>query len=224
VKELHKFDDIFHRVDAMEEKFLRAIRELPAKVVSKILDHIQVNGAVPISAGQVQTLVTSLEARLLEAIANQARILQPAQQNQDQLPDVDPDTFTPWLWGGVFHRVPEFWRLPVEGISISMLWSLWWGGIPANRIRPLRRLRGTGTDLCDKNDRGYLTRCRYVMNWPTKAATAQDMLPNGVTEISLLTVPQMYSLFVKLFTYMCTRVHPELNADEIVDRRMHSYP
>ena len=78
--------------------------------------------------------------------------------------------------------------------------------------------------MCDKNDRGYLTRGRYVMNWLAKAATAQDMLSNGVTEISLLTAPQRYSLFVKLFTYMCTRVHPELNADEIVDRRMHSYP
>ena len=97
VKELHKFDGLFHRVNAMEEKFLGAIRELPTKVVSEILDHIQVNGAFPISAGQVQTLVTSLEAPLLEAIANQARILQPDQQNQDQLPDVDPDTFTPWL-------------------------------------------------------------------------------------------------------------------------------
>ena len=66
------------------------------------------DGAVPISAGQVQTLVTSLEARLLEDIANQARILQPAQHDQDQLPVVDPDTFAPWLWGGDFHMVPEF--------------------------------------------------------------------------------------------------------------------
>jgi len=57
-----------------------------------------VDGAVPISAGQVQTLVTSLEARLLEDIANQARILQPAQHDQDQLPVVDPDTFAPWLF------------------------------------------------------------------------------------------------------------------------------
>ena len=149
---------------------------------------------------------------------NQAKILQPVHQNQDQLPDVDPDTFTPWLWGGGFHIVPEFWRLPVEGISISMFWSLWWGGIPVNKIRPLRRLRGT--DLCDKNDRPYLSKGRYVMNWLTKAATTQQMLPNGVTEIRLLTVPQRDSLFVQLFTYMCTRVHPELNADEIVDRRV----
>ena len=93
VKELHKFDELFHRVGAMEEKFLGVIRELPTKVVSKILDHIQVNGAVSISAGKVQTLVTSLEARLLEAIANQARLLQPAQQSKpaktSQLPDVD---------------------------------------------------------------------------------------------------------------------------------------
>ena len=99
-----------------------------------------------------------------------------------------------------------------------MFWSLWWGGIPVNKIRPLRRLRGT--DLCDKNDRGYLSNGRYIMNWLTKAATAQHVLPNGVTEICLLTVPQRDSLFVQLFTYMCTRVHPELNADEIVDRRV----
>ena len=58
------------------------------------------------------------------------------------------------------------------------------------------------------------------MNWLTKVATAQLMLPNGVTEIHLLTVPQRDSLFMQLFTCMCTRVHPELNADEIVDRRV----
>ena len=77
---------------------------------------------------------------------------------------------------------------------------------------PLRRLRGT--DLCDKNDRGFLSKGRYVMNWLTKAATV-------LTEIRLLTVPQRRdSLFVQSFIYMCTRVHPELNVDEIVDRRV----
>jgi len=71
--------------------------------------------------------------------------------------------------------------------------------------------------LCDKNDRGFVSKGRYVMNWLTKAATAQDML----TEIRLLTVPQRRDyLFVQSFIYMCTRVHPELNVDEIVDRRV----
>jgi len=63
-----------------------------------------------------------------------------------------------------------------------------------NRIMPLRRLRGT--DLCDKNDRGCVSKGRYFMNWLTKAATAQDML----TEIRLLTVPQRRDyLFVQSF-------------------------
>jgi len=88
----------------------------------------------------------------------------------------------------------NFGLLPVEGISIRIFWSLWWGGIPVNRIMPLRWLRGT--DLCDKNDRDFVSKGRYVMNWLTKAATAQDML----TEIRLLTVPQRRDyLFVQSF-------------------------
>ena len=47
VKELHKFDELHHRVDGMEEKFWGPFGSCrQSLVVSEIFDHIQVNGVV----------------------------------------------------------------------------------------------------------------------------------------------------------------------------------
>ena len=95
VKELHKFDELHHRLDAMEEKFWGPFGSCrQSLVVSEIFDHIQVNGAVAPYFCRPSS-EPALEARLVKAIANQARILRPTQHDQDQLPDVDPDTFAP---------------------------------------------------------------------------------------------------------------------------------
>lgn len=122
-------------------------------------------------------------------------------------------------WGGRFRRVPEDFKFPVEGVSITAMWSLWLCGIPVERIGPLYRLQGS--DLSNKKEGNYLSKAKFVMTWLTSAAVSHHMLPAGIQSFELLTRPcDIDDVFVKAFTYMCSCLYPTLTPEGIHDRRI----
>jgi hypothetical protein len=79
-------------IELKNENLITVIKEIPDKVCAAILAQCQINGAVPISQQQVETMILGVQNRLLDAINNNNAVHQnqnitnttiPAQVNLD---------------------------------------------------------------------------------------------------------------------------------------------
>ena len=94
---------------------------------------------------------------------------------------------------------------------------MWWLGIPAERIQPLKKLRGY--DVPVENDGVYLSKGKFVMNWLAKAVVDQNLLPAGVRSIDDLKLArELIIIFNLVFQYLCSLLYPNLSREDIDDK------
>jgi hypothetical protein len=91
-----------------------------------------------------------------------SQIPTPADQQQRQNPSalIAPPTHRMFLWGGAMHRLPENWKWP-EGITISIVWQMWWLGVPVNGLFPFRHLEPS--DFSDRNERKRYSDAKFLV-------------------------------------------------------------
>lgn len=127
-----------------------------------LLSHFQINGAVPVTYQQVQSLVDSMSGNILRAIQNVPAVstsLHAAGGGRQQTDETTGSTL--FYWGDGFHMVPEGFSFPHSNVPVKTLWDLWWSGNAAKRIGPYRKIQGN--DLISKTERTYLSKAKFVM-------------------------------------------------------------
>ena len=113
VKLLHRFDELDKqmetvktRIDALEECMVRAFEDVPQKVVACMLEHCQVNGAVPISRSDIKDMFATFRSEIVDTVARGLRneTISSVQQIEEVVESVQ---FPTWTWGGRLHMVPQ---------------------------------------------------------------------------------------------------------------------
>ncbi|OQR83796.1 hypothetical protein ACHHYP_14294 [Achlya hypogyna] len=120
------------------------LNQLPKLLCDAVLSNFDVNGAVPLTREYLDTCLASLR----EAMSNQAQGSTPG----DELAIAETEPVAMFTWGGRLHLVPADFELPK--CKVYSLWCMWFEGIPASRIGPLRKLRSF--DLQKKCDAAKL--------------------------------------------------------------------
>lgn len=143
---------------------------IPDLVTQKILEHCQVNGAVPISAGRIQELMKELGAELLSELKSSDSADRNCSTSGALDDENGPSTARSWVWGGRIHMVPQDFRLP--RCNTSIFWNLYWNGRPADRIQPYRYLNSW--DLHVPADRVILSKGKAVINALVRCITESN--------------------------------------------------
>lgn len=102
-------------IEKMRETIIQKLQEVPEQVKACMLENFQVDGTVPITVSQVQTMMSDMQERLVAAILDQGEQQRAALQEVSTslapagLPSLQFLTYT---WGGGIHSVPESFRFP----------------------------------------------------------------------------------------------------------------
>ena len=174
---------------------------LPEALCTRMLDKFTVNGAVPITS----TDIDSLRETLLEEIRTRCtphNVEQISTQEEQSTSQEKPGFYT---WGGHHHLFPEGFRFP-KG-NIKMLWDLWWGGEPQRHILPYRKIKGF--DL-SRTDRVNWSKCTCIMNALVSKGIEMNEI-GAVEDISSLLPRQRDALFSKVFIPFCMNIFAVAN-------------
>jgi hypothetical protein len=132
-------------IELKNENLITVIKEIPDKVCAAILAQCQINGAVPISQQQVETMILGVQNRLLDAINNNNAVHQNQNITNTTIPaQVNLDHHS-WTWGSRIHPVPRGFKFP--RCDTKKLFDLWYEGTlivegdNSYKTLPLRKLK-----------------------------------------------------------------------------------
>jgi hypothetical protein len=190
-----KLKDVEHSITLLQQKVQELLGKLPNELTQEMLSHFQINGAVPITSQQFTTMIEQLETRLKERDAILLRQVQTPQVTVNESPASGSNRL--WTWGGGLHPVPEGFEFPTA--NLNTLWHLWFGGIPAQQIGPLKSLKCT--DL-KKKDKSRLAKARQVIEKLVAQLPAANR--TGLTSLTAASRDQLYEqAFRSFFEVIC---------------------
>jgi len=97
-----------------------SMETLPEQVCHTVLSHCQVNGAVPITHQQVQTMIQDVKSTMMAAFAEQAMVIRQSVEPSRDLStnnNAQADARV-WTWNGQLHPVPRGFRFPRYDFNI----------------------------------------------------------------------------------------------------------
>lgn len=147
------------------QKLISMGEDIPINVSQHILNNFQVNGAVPITFGQVEGLFDRFKDQLLSQIASLSVSSKGAESSEGESPAPNASSnakkFAWKLWkSGEWHPVPEGFVFP--SLTASALWNLWFLGNEAEDIGPYMKIRKR--DLGSGGQQTQLSRARKVIH------------------------------------------------------------
>jgi len=200
-------ESLKNRMTSFEGSMTIKIDDLPQKLKDVMFENLQINGAIPITASQVQDMINDLRNTLQSSISNAVNNQRNTENNNENNNMVSSTNSTTWAWKGRFHPVPEGYRFPK--CSTKALWDLWWGGIPRERIGPLRQLKSF--DFGQRSDITNLSKARKVMH----------VLCTGRTEcIASLSISDRDNLFQHQYLKLFHDMYPNQSEEELDRRRI----
>jgi hypothetical protein len=147
---------------------LSKLDQLPEDLKSCMLENFQINGTVPITHAQVVTMMTDLQATILQALQSTRNTSLDTSLTNNNLErralvgDGVIEGYNTWSWGGRIHFVPQDFRFPRK-CNVRTLWDLWWRGKRFDNIAPYRRLNTY--DLFEDSDKQFLSKAKTVMGF-----------------------------------------------------------
>jgi len=191
------------RRDALPDQIIIKLDALPDLIKENLLRNFQINGVLPISREDVQSMIALSTETVLSAIqssisANNEAIRTMNNNNNASNSATDNITdFQLFQWGGRFHHVPEGFEFPK--VTAFHLWNLWFNGNRQQRIAPYRKLEPY--DLTDRKNKHLLSRGKMVMKkiiartglTETNIATLDAVRRNQVFEVAF------FSLYADMF-------------------------
>ena len=141
----NELTDVAKQTEQLKTALLEQCARLPEQLTTTMLQRFAINGAIPLTADDMRTMMSQFTAQLrseFQQLASNAAAPLTASFSRTltDFDDADSDPrFTTWLWKGRLHPVPEGWKFPSTDVKAT--WNLWHFGHLGDRIRPLRYLR-----------------------------------------------------------------------------------
>lgn len=197
-------------------------KQLPRDVTADVLEHCAVNGAVPLTARDVNGMLENLRRDiegLTDAISNgiNREASDPLASSTSIVTgsNEESNSYLMFCWGGRYRKVPEDFEFP-KG-SVKMLWDLWWGGMPLSRIRPFRHLEGI--DLKTKKERNRLSKFARIMSMLLHTASVGNVYIDDIVEMRPSRRDELFSV---LFVAVCKEALGVEDVEELDKRRINS--
>jgi len=149
---------------AIKDQIIVKLDALPYVIKENLLRNFQINGALPISREDVQSMILLSTQTLLTAIQSSISANNDAIRSINNNIQADSNLnndrdFELYEWGGQFHHVPQGFEFPK--VTAFQLWNLWFGGNRTERISSYRKIQPY--DLMDKKNKHLLSRGKMVM-------------------------------------------------------------
>jgi hypothetical protein len=200
----NELNAVVKQTEAMKTQLLSQYEALPNAVASVLLSKLSINGAIPVTLDDLKSVlaqaVSDMNTHMRDVLPESARASAPAAAAE---PSGDDARYHAWSWGGHLHPVPEGWRL--SSTDVMSTWRLWHFGNPAERIRPLRRLKKI--DLADVAQSTQWSKTNGVM----KAITEQLVglaLVESEAGIGRLTEDDATTAITRAITALMERLKP----------------
>lgn len=104
-----------NEMSEMRTAILQRLEEVPDRVEAVLLENFQVEGKLPITVAQVQTMTAEMQERLVTAILEQGARQHAALEvvQSSLLPNTSSNSdFLTYVWGEGIHPVPQSFRFP----------------------------------------------------------------------------------------------------------------
>ncbi len=185
---------------------------MPETVVSRILEKVQVGGAIPITRedfnngmSDIRATITAEIAAVIARMADTPLQAVHVQPGQPVAPDIEPN-FQFFTWSnGTMMMIPEHWSLKDKKYNIKYLWERWWrGSIEGDsRIQGLRHLRSLHfPGRAREPERNYLTKVSKVMHELTNIVVSKNIQQRTLPTLDLNLFDQ---LFEQSFNDFCEK-------------------
>ena len=172
------------KVSGFEETVSSQVASLPGEVTRELLEHCQVNGAVPISASQIESMMGEFRKQVISEIQatreNTNRSHNDTSGHDEAMCQTE---FYTWTWGGKLQMVPRDFRFPK--CNMRTMWDLYWGGRRCDKIRPYRYLRTF--NLFHRSDRGRWTKATTMIDQFIQSIIGSGAGPSTFNELASMT-------------------------------------
>jgi hypothetical protein len=124
--------------ERIEQKIESRFEALPSVLTQTLLQHFQINGAVPVTASELQQMFMAWAEDLKASMTMSAA--HSVQQAESAMNVNSQPVFIEFRWlNGSMHCVPEDFTFP--DVNVHDLWILWLFGHEQKKIRPYRFIR-----------------------------------------------------------------------------------
>ena len=192
-------------IASLEERLSSRLDILPTTLTSEILEHCQVQGALPITEAGLSAMLQSVRTEILEAFDARSAHMAASSSSQnrnlasaDSTIELDGIRYKLWSWDGRLHNVPQGWNFPV--VPASALWDLWLDGDKDQSIQPYRYLKSF--DVKRKVQSQRLSRAKTVINHVI------GMTHKDVVAIRALNMKDRDKLFADTFHELSHELFP----------------
>ena len=200
-----------------KNELLAKLVDLPEQLRHDLLNHFQVNGAIPLTSMEITNLLRDMEERLALRISTSSLHTEEspgAAMNSSITSNEASGDHETWTWGGRFHMVPEDFVFPKT--TVAEMWNLWWKGFPNRRIGPLRFLKQFDVDV---KVRSFLSRAKKVMDLIVSKCLSEQRVSTA-TEIADLSDPERDALLADMFVMIWKEHYPQDSMEELDRRRL----
>ena len=174
------------------------------------------NGAVPITAQQVDGMLVQLKEALVSELRHMTAVRQQPEVPTNAVGEspVDPASEQLYHWGGRYHFFPSTFNFP-KG-NVKLLWDLWWIGQPSDSIAPYKKLRSYDLKLSDRTN---WSKCTYVITTLVEDAIRLGEIESA-KDVESMRPSRRDSLFSAVFMNMCKDVFNEDDVEKLDRRRV----
>ncbi|KAH9150391.1 hypothetical protein LEN26_004087 [Aphanomyces euteiches] len=192
------------------EKLLRSMKEeVPNLVAEEIRKNLVVEGAVPFSLRDMDSLrceiFARIDARLTEVSNSQNHVVSSIPQATDPV----SSQWKIWNWndGLISHCVPENWEFPAL-LTIKSMWDLWFFGNKTSGIRPYRFI--TKRDLSNVYHMRH-TSTSMVMNYLIEICLERKLVDcdaeKAAKAISEMSIEMSDAVFEAAYSVLINRLY-----------------
>lgn len=198
------------RLEMYKETIMSKIDSVPKEVKAVLLENFRIDGTVPLTAAEVDGMISGLKDDLLQAIRLERTEVLAAvgfgQKETNTLLATDANRiYSQFTWGERIHPIPESFQFPRQ-CNVRSLWDMWWFPNDKDNIAPFRHFKAF--DMFNNSDKQFLSKSRQVI----KAILSKQSKP--VSEIRKLDINTSREIFEECFVLLCKDLYSK-DDDEI---------
>jgi hypothetical protein len=178
--------------------------DLPSAVANVVLERVQVNGAVAVTATDFNTFRSEILGVLKAGLSANVATPSPTSQSSPLTVDVQGSDRVCHIWSnGSMHRTPEGFIFPQD--TCKGIYDSWFFGNASLKIGPFRFF--SGLDLGKNTDKVQYSRVKAVVLRLGEIATANSFIPAECgSKLAKCTRIQSDTVFDKSFVVLAKEI------------------
>ena len=195
-------------------KILERLDQQPTILKQTIMDNFNVEGVVPITFRDIETMLNEREERLFNRLSvrdnlNRIESNITGQSGNNQQIVASNFEFQYFFWGDKYRMCPEMFEFPL--FDVKTMFSLWHYGNHELRIRPYKKFYDYRDDLRESKHKTNFDRARLVMNELDLIIRNHNLLGDYESLATITTVSAQSKIFDLAYEHLINQIYGEIN-------------